>query len=107
MYKELTKKDWYKLLKFPEDKKVDAIIVSGVALANRDREIGFLEQALSNYKDVKKVEYIQDNFSYYRIGNQCVRVQRDMLLHILHQTILVYLQSQIHIWKRRNYLVYI
>lgn len=62
MYKELTKKDWYKLLKFPEDKKVDAIIVSGVALANRDREIGFLEQALSNYKDVKKVEYIQDNF---------------------------------------------
>ena len=62
MYKELTKKDWNKLLKFPEDKKVDAIIVSGVALANRDREIGFLEQALSNYKDVKKVEYIQDNF---------------------------------------------
>ena len=62
MYNELTKKDLYKLLKFPEDKKVDAIIVSGVALANRDREIGFLEQALSNYKDVKKVEYIQDNF---------------------------------------------
>jgi len=31
-------------------------------LANREREIGFLEQALSNYKDVKKVEYIQDNF---------------------------------------------
>lgn len=62
MYKELTKKDWYKLLKFPEDKEVDAVIVSGNSLANREREIGFLEQALSNYKDVKKVEYIQDNF---------------------------------------------
>jgi len=62
MYKELTKKDWNKLLKFPEDKEVDAVIVSGNSLANREREIGFLEQALSNYKDVKKVEYIQDNF---------------------------------------------
>jgi len=62
MYKELTKKDWNKITGFPEDKKIDAIIVSGNALANREREIGFLEQALSNYKDVKKVEYIQDNF---------------------------------------------
>lgn len=62
MYKELTKKDWKRITGFPEDRKIDAIIVSGNALAKREKETGFLEQALSNYKDVKKVKYIQDNF---------------------------------------------
>jgi purine-nucleoside phosphorylase len=76
MYKELNKKDFHNLLKFPPEKSVDAVIVSGNSLANRDRESYLFQQALSTIPDVKEVKNIQDPFfgtiQEYEIGNKLI-----------------------------------
>jgi len=62
MYKNLTRNNWHKLLQFPTEKTVDAVIVSGNSLANRDRELNLLKKALLKFPKVKHITNIQDRF---------------------------------------------
>jgi purine-nucleoside phosphorylase len=62
MYKTFTKKDWHKILQFPTDKNVDALIVSGNSIGNRDREERLFKESISKYLKVKKVNNIKDKF---------------------------------------------
>jgi len=76
MYKELNKKDFYDLLKFPLEKTVDAVIVSGNSLANKDRESDLFQQALSTLPEVKEVKNIKNPFfstiQEYEIDNKLI-----------------------------------
>jgi purine-nucleoside phosphorylase len=76
MYKEIKKKDFHDLLKFPHEKTVDAVIVSGNSLANRDRESNLFKQALSKLPKVKEVNHINDPFfgtiQEYEIDNKLI-----------------------------------
>lgn len=76
MYKTLTKKDWHRFTKFPLDEKVDAVIVSGNSISNRERELDLFKQAVSQIPNAKKVNLIEDPFFQsiveYRIGDKLV-----------------------------------
>lgn len=64
------------MLKFPTDKNVDTIIVSGNSIHNRERELKLFKDALSEIPNAKEVNNIRDPFfqtiSEYQIGDKLV-----------------------------------
>lgn len=76
MYKTFSKKDWHKITKFPPSESVDAVIISGNSIANREREHKLFKNALSQIPNAKEVNLIKDPFfqsiSEYRIDDKIV-----------------------------------
>lgn len=76
MYKTLTREDFCKLVNFPKETEVDAVIVYGTSATKRENKIKILNKVLSKFSNVRKVHNIQNDFFStiyeFQIGNKLI-----------------------------------